>query len=96
MLVLSYLIIGDATDTLQETLNAVPSALMHDAYSREFENEADDHAIRMLHEAGLSPALLGDALHRLSKEHGGAEGLKYFSSHPPFEDRISKARQAAR
>jgi Zn-dependent protease with chaperone function len=94
--VLSFLIIGEATDTLQESLNAVPAALMHDAYSREFESEADDHAFRMLTQAGLSPNSLGDALRRLSEEHGGDEGLKYFSSHPPFEDRIRKAKEESR
>ena len=38
--VLSFLIIGEATDTLQESLNALPAVFMHDAYSREFELEA--------------------------------------------------------
>ena len=85
-----------ATDTLQESLNALPAVFMHDAYSREFELEADDYAFQMLSEAGLSPDSLGDALRRLSEEHGGDEGLKYFSSHPPFEDRIRRAAEASR
>ena len=67
-----------------------------DAYSREFELEADDYAFEMLSDAGLSPDLLGDALRRLSEEHGGDAGLKYFSSHPPFEDRIRRAEEASR
>ncbi len=94
--ILSFLIIGEATDTLQESLNALPAVLMHDAYSREFETEADAFAFRMLSDAGLSPALLGEALQRLSAEHGGDQGLKYFSSHPPFEERIRNALEASR
>ena len=93
--VLSYLVIGEATDTLQEALNALPAILMHDAYSREFESEADDYAIRLLREAGISPQRLADALNRLSHEHGGEEGLKYLSSHPPSKERIRKAEEAS-
>ena len=93
--VLSFLIIGEATDTLQESLNALPAVFMHGAYSRAFELEADDYAMRMLAEAGHSPNALGDALGRLSEKHGGEEGLKYFSTHPPFEDRIRRAAEAS-
>ena len=89
--VLSFLIIGEATDTLQESLNALPAVFMHGAYSRAFKLEADDYAMHMLAEAGHSHNALGDALGRLSDEHGGEEGLKYFSSHPLFEDRIRRA-----
>ena len=93
--VLSYLVIGEATDTLQEALNALPAILMHDAYSREFESEADDYAIRLLREADISPQRLADALSRLSHEHGDEEGLKYLSSHPSSRERIRKAEEAS-
>jgi len=89
--VLSFLIIGEATDTLQQSLNTLPAVFMHGTYSRAFKLEADDYAMHMLAEAGHSPNALGDALGRLSDEHGGEEGLKYFSSHPLFEDRIRRA-----
>ena len=92
--VLSFLIIGEATDVLQEALNVLPAALMHNAYSREFEREADDYAIKLLREAGIPSKRLGDALHRLTEQHGGDEGIKYFSSHPPTKERIEKAKEA--
>jgi predicted Zn-dependent protease len=68
---------------------------MHDAYSREFESEADDYAIRLLREADISPQRLADALSRLSHEHGDEEGLKYLSSHPSSRERIRKAEEAS-
>ncbi len=89
--VLSFLIIGEATDTLQESLNNLPVVFMNGTYSRAFELKSDDYAMLMLAEAGHSPNVLGDALGRLSDENGGDAGLKYFSSHPPFEDRIRRA-----
>ena len=92
--VLSFLIIGEATDVLQEALNVLPAALMHNAYSREFEREADDYAIKLLREAGIPSKRLGDALHRLTEQHGGDEGIKYFSSHPPTKERIEKTKEA--
>ncbi len=94
--VLSFLIIGEATDTLQEALNALPTIFLHGAYSREFETHADDYAFRMLSEAGLSPKSFGDALRRLEEEHGMGEDMQYFSTHPPTEERIRRANEAER
>ncbi len=92
--VVSYLVVGEATDGLLEAINALPALLMNSAYSREFESEADDYAIWLLQEAGISPRHLGKALRRLTHDHGGEEGLNYLSSHPPTEERIRKTEQA--
>ena len=61
----------------------------------------------LLRRAGLSPALLGDALESISRpqghdddDEGGEDGwesgpLRYLSTHPVTDDRIRAAREAA-
>ena len=92
---LSFLIIGEATDTLQESLNALPAVFMHGAYSRAFELEADDYAMRMLSEAGHSPMLWAMPWAGFRRNTVERRVWKYFSTHPPFEDRIRRAAEAS-
>ena len=53
--IISYFILGEATDGLLEALNTLPAFLMNNSYSREFENEADEYAIQLLKDLGISP-----------------------------------------
>lgn len=90
--ILSYLVIGEATDGMLEAINALPALLMNSSYSRKFESEADDYAIALLQELDISPHHLGKALERLSHYHSEEEGIKYLQSHPPIDERILKTR----
>ena len=84
----------------------LPMLLVQSGYSRAHEAEADAFALGLLRGAGLSPALLGDALESISRpqEHdddeGGEDGwesgpLRYLSTHPVTDDRIRATREAA-
>ncbi len=90
--ILSFLVIGEATDGMLEAINALPALLMNSSYSRKFESEADDYAIALLQELDISPHHLGKALERLSHYHSEEEGIKYLQSHPPTDERILKTR----
>ena len=88
--IISYLILGEATEGLLDALNALPAMLMNSSYSREFESEADDYAINLLKQLQISPEHLGNALASLSHYHSEEEGIKYLQTHPPTKERILK------
>ena len=69
---------------------ALPAFLIQNRFSREFEREADAHAVTVLRRAGIDPAHLATMLGRLSKTTGdsGTEMLAYLSTHPPTPERI--------
>lgn len=90
--IISYLILGEATEGLLDALNALPALLMNSSYSREFETEADDYAIHMLKQLQISPEHLGNALANLSYYHSEEEGIKYLQTHPPTKERILKTK----
>ena len=90
--IISYLILGEATEGLLDALNALPALLMNSSYSREFETEADDYAIHLLKQLQISPEHLGNALTSLSHYHSEEEGIKYLQTHPPTKERILKTK----
>lgn len=69
---------------------ALPAFLLQTKFSREFEAEADRHAVTMMKAAGLDPVHLARMLESLSKAHGESDlsALKYLSSHPPTPERL--------
>jgi predicted Zn-dependent protease len=71
---------------------ALPAFLLQNRFSREFEREADAHAVDTLRKAGVEPAHLARMLERLAKSHGeGASSmLDYLRSHPPTRERIQE------
>jgi Zn-dependent protease with chaperone function len=78
--------------------------LLHAQYSQGFEREADEDAFQLLKRTGRSPLLLGRALKalELGRKAGDQNGkrssrdLGYLSTHPPTEERIRAAEEAAR
>lgn len=75
---------------------ALPAFLLQTKFSREFEAEADAHAVKMMRAAGLAPSHLAHLLESLAKKHGESKltALKYLSSHPPTPERIKVIEQA--
>lgn len=84
------------------TLTNIGAMLLQLRYSRKSEREADEQALRILHEAGISPKPFSDFFLRLEKEEGGGSdsvsggGLgSLFSTHPPTPERAKLAAAAA-
>jgi Zn-dependent protease with chaperone function len=86
---------GDAV-SITALAAALPALLLQTGYSREFEAEADDYALRRLTEMGIPPERFAEMLERLERSHAGRRGAAtsndYFSTHPATAARIAKAR----
>jgi Zn-dependent protease with chaperone function len=78
---------------------AVPTFLLENHYSREFEREADDFAFRELAARGISPAWFAVAMSRIAVPAGedwdDEPDYDYASSHPATAERLAAARAAA-
>ncbi len=68
----------------------LPTFLVQQKYTREFEREADDFAAEALRARGISTIHLANILKRLTESHGGSDKgvLEYLSSHPATEERV--------
>lgn len=86
-------------DAAQAAIIATQGSILHKrlAYSRSFEKEADNNAIRTLHKAGYNPNALSDFLKILhSKNISGTNPPEFLMTHPLTSSRISEADQRAR
>lgn len=90
------LLVGD-TSGLSYIATALPATLVDSAYSRGFEREADDYAFARLRQMLISPRAFAVLMRKMQAqaESGGAGALRYFSSHPPTDERIEAAESAA-
>ncbi|MEC5384271.1 M48 family metallopeptidase [Uliginosibacterium sp. H3] len=73
------------------------AALMNLRYSRDFEREADDYAIRMMRLNHTDPNRLAAMLERLDPEgaKAGADESSYFATHPITAERIKRLQERA-
>lgn len=90
-----FVVIALATGDISSTAafgGALPTYLLQSRFSREFEREADEHAIAQLRAAGIEPRFLAEMLRRLAEKHGEHDSkfLGYLRSHPPTPERIQK------
>lgn len=80
-----------------------PTLLLNMDYSRDMERNADEYAIRRMHQAGLPPAALADLFDSLEQAAPGQSSLprwlqgagSYLSSHPATEERSNYIRRRA-
>ncbi len=87
------LLAGGSSDVLTETA----ALLLQMSYSRKAEREADDHALRLLRNSGISAEPLARFFEKLEKEVGrddGSQLAELFSTHPLTKDRIAHIRHA--
>lgn len=68
------------------------------AYSRGFEREADNNAVRTLHRAGYNPSALTEFLTIMNKKQqiAGSKPPEFLLTHPLTNQRISETAQRAR
>jgi Zn-dependent protease with chaperone function len=76
-------------------LAAAPAALVQARYSQDFERQADDFGAALLVHNAMSPALLADALKKLSESHAASFKGGYLSSHPSTDERMHHLRLLA-
>jgi len=77
---------------------AVPTFLLENHYTRAFEAEADEYAFTQLAAHAISPQVFADVMRKFEAAHPELKdtSMAYASSHPPTQERITRAEQAAR
>ena len=87
-------ITGDASQ-LGQFATILPGILLQSAYSRDFEQRADDDAARLMRRMGKSPAPLGDLLERMESKLCGKDacGPGWLGSHPATAARAFRLRK---
>jgi Zn-dependent protease with chaperone function len=98
---LSWALFGD----FSAVAAGAPAMLLQLEYSRAMESEADEYAIGLLAQKGISPAPLADLFEALEARHKHApqsgmpawmrRATDYMSTHPGSDARIARLRQAA-
>lgn len=88
-------ITGDASQ-LGHFASILPGILVQSAYSREFEQQADDDAAVTLRRMGKNPAALADLLERLERTVCRPKqcGPNWLGSHPATAERAARLRHA--
>lgn len=100
ILFLYMMVTGDAAGA-SSSVTALPAFLLEQSYSREFEREADDHAIQFLHQHQLPANALASALNKLyhanniavDPETQSTNVQDYLSSHPAPPERLQRLSQ---
>jgi Zn-dependent protease with chaperone function len=87
-------ITGDASQ-LGQFATILPGILLQSAYSREFEQQADDDAARLMRRLGKDPGALADLLERMEGKLCGKEGCgpSWLGSHPATAARAARLRK---
>ncbi len=82
-------LVGDIT-SITGLAASIPTFLVEQRYSREFEFEADAFALQWMHAQQVDPQHFARILRRISDSHGAnpAGISKYLSSHPSINERI--------
>ena len=71
-------------------ISQLPLIVMMNAYSRDFERQADDYAVEKLIALNKSPVALAEAFQILRQKHKNDVELEWLSTHPDIDERIDK------
>jgi Zn-dependent protease with chaperone function len=95
MAAISAAVMGDAV-SITSLAVTVPTAVLQNGYSREFETQADDYAFQRLKELGISPKAFAEMMILLEKaDKAKGDSFDYLSTHPATAKRIERANAAA-
>lgn len=91
------IVTGDASQ-IGQIATLLPGILLQSAYTRRFEQQADDDAAETLAKSGRDPAALARFLKRIDKELCGKKscGPSWLGDHPQTSDRVFKLLHAAK
>ncbi len=84
--------IADLTTTFEGSINDITSTMINSGYSRAFENEADESAVKILQRVGYRGQGLVDMLN-VMKHNLKPGGLDFAKTHPSPESRIENIRE---
>ncbi len=86
---LAATLLGDVT-SITGLAASIPTFLVQQRNSREFEREADRYAVLYLLSQGIPVSHFAQMLEKLNQEHSGSDSKKsnYLSSHPATQERI--------
>jgi predicted Zn-dependent protease len=83
--------------SLSVAVTGLPVLLAQTKYSREFEAAADEFAFTLLKQKGYSPDAFASLMERLDWKQGRDDrAFSYLSTHPVTEERVKRARDAAK
>ncbi|MFT5484738.1 MAG: Zn-dependent protease with chaperone function [Halieaceae bacterium] len=95
---LVLMISGDVT-TASSLVLLLPTLLLKNQYSQDFETESDSYALQRMIALDLNPTAYADILEEMSRRKNVKKTdenevglLDYFSSHPPTRERIERFR----
>jgi predicted Zn-dependent protease len=83
--------------SLSVAVAGLPVLLAQTKYSREFEAAADEYAFALLKQKGYSPEAFASLMERLAWKQGRDDrAFSYLSTHPVTDERVKRARDAAK
>ena len=96
---IASVIIGYVTGDISVIASTIPTVLVNSSYSRDFEREADAHAIKEMDKMGVSTLYMADLFEALATEHEGMESNStmgsLMASHPLTAERIKYFKEHA-
>jgi len=97
VVVVGALFAGDVSSA-STLVVAIPTFLLQNHYTRAFEADADEYAFGALAAHGISPQVFADVMRKFETAHPELKdkSMAYASSHPPTQERIRSAEEAAR
>ncbi len=76
-----------------QTAAAIAAFFANQKFSRDDEFEADRMAVKYSYKAGYNPNAMVRFLERINRDNKLSKFTKYFSTHPPTNDRIKKVQE---